>query len=82
MKDIKTVEKIIAQFNDIDANSQIFRYPTDRGGRVKLPPMQIDMVRLKEMLGWVSQFLDAWSNGIYEYWQEELRSRYEGNLNS
>ncbi len=82
MKDIKTVEKIIAQFNDIDESSQIFRYPTDRDGRVKLPPMQIDMVRLKEMLGWVSQFLDAWSDGIYECWQEELRSRYEGNLNS
>ena len=82
LKDIKAVEKIIAQFNNIDENSQIFRYPTDRNGRVKLPPMQIDMVRLKEMLGWASQFLDAWSDGIYVCWQEELRSRYEGNLNS
>jgi len=81
LKDIETVGKIIAQFNDIDKSSQIFRYPTDRGGKVKLMPMQIDMVRLKEMLGWASQFLDSWSLGIYECWQEELRSRYEGSVN-
>ena len=80
--DIETVGKIIAQFNVIDTNSQIFRYPTDKIGKVTLLPMQIDMVRLKEMLGWTSQFLDAWSDGIYECWQEELRKRYEGNLNS
>lgn len=76
-KDINTAGKIIAQFNEIDAKSEIFRYPTDKKGRVILPPMQIDIVRLKEMLGWTSQFLDAWSNGIYECWQAELQSRYE-----
>ena len=58
LKDIKTVETIITQFNE-------------------LPPAQIDIVRLKEMLGWTSQFLDAWSDGIYECWQAELQSRYE-----
>jgi hypothetical protein len=77
LKDIDTVAKIIAQFNNIDEKSQIFRYPTDKIGRVILPPMQIDMVRLQEILGWTSQFLDAWSNGIYECWQAGLQSRYE-----
>lgn len=77
LKDIKTAETIITQFNEIDAKSEIFRYPTDKKGRVILPPAQIDIVCLKEMLGWTSQFLDAWSDGIYECWQAELQSRYE-----
>lgn len=77
LKDIKAVAEIITQFNKIDENSQKLRYPVDKSGRVSLPPMQIDMVRLKEMLGWASQFLDAWSDGIYECWQAELKSRYE-----
>ncbi len=81
LKDIDTVEKIIIQFNDIDQSSQIFRYPTDREGKVRLKPMQIDMVHLKETLGWASQFLDGWSSGIYECWQEELRRRYEESVN-
>ena len=79
LKDIETAGKIIAQFDDIDKKSQIFRYPIDKRGQVVLEPMQFDMVRLKEMLGWTSQFLDGWSSGIYECWQAELRSRYEGN---
>ena len=82
LKDIETAGKIIAQFNDIDMKSQIFRYPIDKRGRVTLEPIQFDIVRLKEMLGWTSQFLDGWSSGIYECWQAELRSRYEGNKSS
>lgn len=77
LKEIKTVAEIIAQFNKIDENSQNLRYPIDKTGRVSLPLMQIDMVRLKETLGWASQFLDSWSYGIYECWQAELKSRYE-----
>ncbi len=67
LRDLDTAEKIIVQFDDIDRKSQVFRYPRDKKGKVTLPPMQIDMVRLKEVLGWLSQFLDGWSVGVYEY---------------
>jgi len=67
LKDIETAEKIITQFDEIDRKSQVFRYPVDRTGRVTVPPIQFDLVRLKEMLGWTSQFLDGWSTGVYEY---------------
>ena len=67
LKNIKTAEKIIAQFDEIDRKSQVFRYPIDKAGWVTVPPIQFDLVRLKEMLGWTSQFLDGWSTGVYEY---------------
>ena len=78
LKDIETVGKIIAQFNEVDRKSQVFRYPINKQGKVSLEPMQFDIIRLKTMLGWTSQFLDGWSSGIYECWQAELKSRYEG----
>jgi len=67
LMDLETAEKIITQFDDIDEKSQVFRYPVDKKGRVTAPPIQIDMVRMKEMLGWLGQFLDGWSVGVYEY---------------
>lgn len=67
-KDIETAEKIIEQFDQIDERSQAFRYPLDKAGlRVTVDPMQFDLVHLKELLGWTSQFLDAWSACVYEY---------------
>ena len=53
--------------NVVLAKSQVFRYPIDNKGQVTVPPIQIDIVRLKEMLGWVCQLLDGWSVGMYEY---------------
>ncbi len=67
LKDLETAENIIVRFDEIDKKSEAFRYPKDRKGKVTLPPMQIDMIRLKEALGWLSQFLDGWSVGVYEY---------------
>lgn len=66
LKDLETAEKIITQFDDIDKKSQVFRYPIDKKARVTVSPIQIDMVRVKEMLGWLGQFLDGWSVGVYE----------------
>ncbi|MET0011701.1 MULTISPECIES: hypothetical protein [Dehalococcoides] len=74
-RDINVVEKIITQFDEIDKNSQKLRYPVDKVGKVSLPPMKIDMVHLREILGWANQFLDGWSCGIYECWQAELANR-------
>jgi hypothetical protein len=82
LKDIETAGKIIAQFDSIDRKSQVFRYPIDRKGEIALEPIQFDIVRLKEMLGWASQFLEGWSIGIYECWQAELQSRYERKRSS
>jgi len=67
LKDLQTAENIIVQFDEIDKKSQVFRYPKDRIGQSTLPRMQVDLVRLKEALGWLSQFFDGWSVGVYEY---------------
>ena len=67
LKDLEAAENIIVQFDDIDRKSEVFRYPNDKKGKITLPRMQIDIVRLKEALGWLSQVLDGWSAGIYEY---------------
>lgn len=67
LKDVDAAENVIVQFDDIDRKSEVFRYPKDKKGEVTLPSIQIDMIRLKEALGWLSQFLDGWSVGVYEY---------------
>ena len=67
LKDLEAANNIIVQFDDIDRKSEVFRYPNDKKGNVTLPLMQFDIVRLKEALGWLSQLLDDWSAGIYEY---------------
>jgi len=69
LKDLEAAEKIIVQFDDIDGKPEVFRYPKDKNGKITLPRMQIDIVKLKEALGWLRQFLDGWSAGIYEYKQ-------------
>lgn len=67
LRDMETAEKIIVQFDEIDKKSEAFRYPISRAGRLTLPPTQVNLVSLKEMLGWTGQFLDGWSVGVYEY---------------
>ena len=67
--DVNTAEKIIKEFDKIDKDSQAFRYPKNRDGEVTITQMQIDLIRLKKTLGWLSQLLDTWSGGIYEYIQ-------------
>ena len=67
--DINTAEEIIVEFDKIDKDSQAFRYPKKRDGQITITQMQIDLIRLKKTLGWLSQFLDGWSGGIYEYTQ-------------
>lgn len=66
-KDLETAEKIILQFNEFDKKSEAFRYPIDKKEKVTVPGIQFDLVRLKEILGWLSNFLDGWSVGVYEY---------------
>ena len=78
--DTDTIGEIISQFDEIDQRSQTFRYPVTRSGGVVLDPIQIDMQRIREAMGWASQFLDSWSSGIYECWQEEQRIRYEARI--
>lgn len=82
VKDIKTAGEIIVQFDNIDKKSQVLRYPIDKRGKVTLDTIQIDMVRIKEMLGWTGQLLDGWSLGIYECWQAELKRRYHERTGS
>lgn len=65
--DLETAKRIISEFDRMDKDSQAFRYPKDRKGQLTIPPIQFDLVLLKEALGWLSQLLDGWSLGIHEY---------------
>jgi hypothetical protein len=67
LADLDIAEMIIKEFDKIDSNSQAFRYPKDQKGKLTVTQMQLDLIRLKKALGWLSQFLDGWSTGIYEY---------------
>ena len=78
LADMETAKKIITNFSEIDVSAQAFRYPVDKMGKVTVEPVQFDIVRLKNMFGWLGPFLDGWSDGIYECWQAELRNRHEG----
>lgn len=66
--DMETIEDIIKQFDRIDPNSEVFRYPVLRNGKtVTLPPIQVDLRQLKEVMSWASDLLDGWSVGVYQY---------------
>ncbi|MFC2041541.1 hypothetical protein ACFLTY_04405 [Chloroflexota bacterium] len=81
LQEIKPLDEIIQQLNEMDKKSQIFRYPVDRNSNNVLEePLQFDVVHFKQLLGWASRLLDGWSDGIYECWQQELRARYEDRL--
>jgi hypothetical protein len=66
--DMALLEDIIEQFDRIDQNSEVFRYPVLRDGKtVTLPPIQVPLQQLKEVMGWVSDKMDRWSVGVDEY---------------
>lgn len=65
-QDLEMAEQIIVRFDQIDVNSQVFRYPINRDKKPALRQMFIDMVEVKLALGWLSQFLEGWSVGVYE----------------
>ncbi len=70
--DMNSAENIIKEFDRIDVDSQAFRYPINRKGKTTIVPMELDLIRLQKALGWLSQFLDGWSCGIYEYTQTPI----------
>lgn len=72
LMDLKVAERIISQFDLIDSNSQVFRYPRDKEGKVMMPRMCIDLVQVKEAIGWLSRYLRGWSAGIYEMRQIDM----------
>jgi hypothetical protein len=66
--DLDVLEEIINQFDQVDLNSESFRYPVRKDGKtVTLPPIQVDLQRLKEAMRWASYVLDGWSVGVDEY---------------
>ena len=66
-EDMDILEGIVQEFDRIDPKSETFRYPVDnQGSNVTLPP-EIDLLRLKEAMKWVSYVLDGWSVGVDEY---------------
>ena len=67
-EDMEVLEGIIEQFERIDPKSVVFRYPISKDGKtVTLPKIQVDLQRLKEVMDWVSFFMDGWSVGVDEY---------------
>jgi hypothetical protein len=66
--DIALLEDIIEQFDRIDQTSEVFRYPVLRDGKtVTLPPIQVPLQQLKEVMCWASYVLDGWSVGVDQY---------------
>lgn len=78
VKDIEVAEKIIVQFDKIDRKSEVFRYPVSRAGLITVSPIQFDLVRLKEFMGWIGHLLDGWSSGVYAYQQAQSLSSEPG----
>lgn len=59
--------KCIEEFCSLDAKSMSFRYPIDKGGQPTLLGLErIDLVNLKNVMGRISSFLDASSDGLGE----------------
>jgi hypothetical protein len=66
--DMELLEDIIEQFACIDLNSEIFRYPVLKDGKtVTLPPIQVPLQQLKEVMRWASYVMDGWSVGVDQY---------------
>lgn len=55
------VDQIIDQFDEIDASSFVFRYPTSKDGAPSLPPglRRIDIPNLDRVMKRLSSFLDS-----------------------
>ena len=70
-EDMDALEGIVREFAGIDPNSVTFRYPVDKKDNVTLPPIEIDLLRLKEAMRWVAYVLDGWSVGVYEHRHRE-----------
>ena len=66
VEDMDVLEEIIREFSGIDPNSESFRYPVDNQSEVMFPPFEVDLLRLKATMNWVSYLLDGWSVGVYE----------------
>lgn len=75
--DMEALEDIIKQFDSIDQNSDVFRYPVLSDGKTQaLPPIQIGLQQLKEVMHWASDVLDGWNDGVYQY----IDDSHEANL--
>lgn len=73
-EDMEVLEEIIEQFDSIDPNSVVFRYPVSRDGKtVTLPKIQVGLQRLKEVMHWVSFLMDGWSVGVDDYISAKYR---------
>ncbi len=68
----RVADAIITKFDRIDHDAQAFRYPIDtKGKRISVPALCIDLVRLKELMGWLDSYLRGWSTFLYEARQAE-----------
>ena len=66
-QDLMVLEEIIQEFDAIDPNSVVFRYPVDQARHVTLPAIAIDLPRLRQVMEWVAYMLDGWRYGVSEY---------------
>lgn len=73
-EDMEVLQGIIEQFDGIDPNSEVFRYPVSKDGKtVTLPKIQVGLQELREVMRWVSFFMDGWSVGIDDYINAKYR---------
>lgn len=65
---LNRMEARLREFNSLDSNSQIFRYPLDNKGNSKLPSIRcIGLSNLAEVVTRMAKFLDATVHAIEDY---------------
>ena len=65
---LNRMEACLEEFNNLDSNSQTFRYPLDREGKSKLPSIKcIGLSNLAEVVTRMAKFLDATVYAIEDY---------------
>ena len=68
----RVADTTIGQFDHVDRDAQAFRYPTDtEGNQIAAPRLCLDLVQLKETMGWLNLYLEGWSTCLYEMCQAE-----------
>ena len=68
LPEISAIEACIAEFDQVDAGSFTFRYPTDKMGKqIDIPLNSIDLWHLRNTIGGISLYLDASESVMSEH---------------
>lgn len=80
---LDAVEETLRGFCDVDPDSQAFRYPVDRAGKLSVTGLDhINVRHLKDVIAGVSSLLDSSSIGMGEYLnaKHEMLAEYRSEM--